>query len=67
MTNNFGSTEMPLGFGMGLAMNVQAMEYFSSLPEAEQQAIINTAHNTHSKAQMQQLIESLANNAPRFF
>lgn len=56
MTNN----EMPVGFGMALAMNPTAMEKFSALPQNEKQKIINGTHNVSSKAEMKQYVENIA-------
>ena len=46
--------EIPIGFGMALAMNPEAMKKFSDLPEARQKAIIDGTHNVNSKSEMQQ-------------
>lgn len=49
---------MPIGFGMALAMNPEAMQKFSSLPEKKQE-IINGTHSVSSKKEMQQYVENL--------
>ena len=51
MENN----EMPVGFGMALAMNPKAMEKFASLPQNEKQKIINGTHNVYRQQQTYQL------------
>lgn len=51
--------EMPVGFGMALAMNPRAMEKFASLPQNEKQKIINGTHNVSSKAEMKQYVENI--------
>ena len=51
--------EMPIGFGMALAMNPEAMQKFSSLPENKKQEIINGTHSVSSKKEMQQYVENL--------
>lgn len=51
--------ELPLGFAFGLAGNAPAMERFSALPQSGKNAWIARAHNVHSKAEMQQLIDEL--------
>ena len=51
--------EMPLGFGMALAMNPKAMEKFSSLPQNKKQEIINGTHSVSSKAEMRQYVEKI--------
>ena len=52
------NTEMPIGFGMALAMNPAAMEKFASLPQNEKQKIINGTHNVSSKTEMKQYVEN---------
>ena len=51
--------EMPMGQGMALAMNPEAMRKFASLPEAKQQEIISGTHAVSSKAEMQQYVEAI--------
>lgn len=54
--------ELPLGFGMALAQNENAMQRFEALSDAEKQAIIERTHNVGSKREMQQLVDSLTKN-----
>ncbi|MGN1135540.1 MAG: hypothetical protein ACI4SF_04905 [Oscillospiraceae bacterium] len=51
--------EMPVGFGMALAMNPKAMEKFTLLPESKKQEIINGTHSVSSKAEMRQYVEKI--------
>ncbi|MGN1481546.1 hypothetical protein [Porcipelethomonas sp.] len=51
--------DMPLGFGMALAMNPEAMEKFALLPESRKQEIINGTHNVNSKSEMQQYVRRI--------
>lgn len=51
--------EIPLGFGMALAQNAQALERFSKLSAAEQTEVIKRASGVSSKAEMQALISNL--------
>lgn len=51
--------EMPVGFGMALAMNPRAMEKFASLPQNEKQKIISGTHNVSSKYEMKQYVENI--------
>ena len=48
--------ELPLGFGMALAMHEGAMERFAALPPAQKQALLEQARSVQSKAQMQALV-----------
>lgn len=53
--------DIPLGLSMAMAQNPKAMDYFSHLDSAGKQQIINATHNIHSKMQMQELVNSMAN------
>lgn len=52
-------SELPMGFGMALARNTQAMETFSALSHEQQQEIIGKTHSVQSKKEMQSLVNSL--------
>lgn len=51
---------MPVGFGMTLAMNEQAMKEFASMSEQEQQNVIDRARTVSSKREMQRLVDGLS-------
>ena len=51
--------EMPVGLGMALAMNPEAMQKFASLTETKKQEIINGTHTISSKAEMKQYVENI--------
>ncbi len=51
--------ELPLGFGMALAQNEDAMHKFESLSCDEKNSIISKAKNAKSKAEMHALVNSL--------
>ena len=53
--------KVPIGFGMALAQNTEAMNRYARLDEAQKQAVLNKAHNVRSKREMHSLVESLAN------
>lgn len=57
MENNM----LPLGLGMALAQNEAAMQRFTSMTEAEKQALIAQCHQVKSKREMQQLVNQLTN------
>lgn len=59
MKNYVNGGDMPLGLGMALAQNSQAMEYFAGLSKEEQQKIIRNTSKIHSKEQMQLYASSL--------
>jgi len=51
--------EIPQGLGMALARYPDAMARFGALPEAERQAVIDSAHAVQSKQEMHALVERL--------
>lgn len=51
--------DVPIGFGMALAQNLNAMKHFSGMTEAEKEEILNRAKDARSKKEMDSLIESL--------
>lgn len=54
--------DLPMGFGMALAQNEQAMKKFEALTEEEKQAVVQKAHNVSSKREMQSLVKSLTDD-----
>lgn len=50
---------IPLGFGMALAQNNEAMNYFASLDDQRKQEVINNCHGIQSKEEMRQYVSSL--------
>lgn len=53
--------DLPMGFGMALTQNPQAMNYFSALPEEERRRIVDGTHAIRSKSEMQAYVNALAN------
>lgn len=53
-------SELPLGFGMGLAMNESAMRGYAGLTEAEREELILRCKGVRTKDEMQKIIDSLA-------
>ncbi len=51
--------DMPLALGIALSQNLPAMQYFSSLPAAQQQQIVARTRNLNSKAEMRTFVASL--------
>ena len=51
--------QVPVGFGMALAVNAPAMNAYSKMTEQQKQAIINKAHNVRSEQEMHDLVNSL--------
>ena len=55
--------QVPIGFGMALAVNEPAMNAYSAMTGEQKQAILNKAHNVRSEKGMHDLVASLANGA----
>lgn len=55
------NTELPVGFGMALAMNRDAMNKFASLTDKEKQTIISGTHAIKSKEEMHQYVLNILN------
>ncbi len=51
--------ELPVGFGMALAMNPPAWNVYSAMPEEQKQAILSKVRNAGSKEQMHRIVNSL--------
>ena len=51
--------KVPLGFGMALAMNANALNAYSAMTEAQRQAILDKAHNARSEQEMHQIVNNL--------
>lgn len=67
MGHNYANNpEMPMGLGMALAQNLQAMEYFAALPSEQQQNVIEQTHGIRSKAEMQQFVQNLPVHHSKF-
>ena len=51
--------KVPLGFGMALAMNANALKTYSALTEQQKQAVLNKAQHAQSQQEMHEIINSL--------
>ena len=51
--------KMPIGLGMALAQNPEAMEKFAVLSEAKKQEIINGTHSVSSREEMRQYVDKI--------
>lgn len=52
--------EMPMGLGMALSKNLEAMNRFAALPHEKQRAIIEHTHQIGSKKEMEQFVGDIA-------
>lgn len=58
--NGTMNQDIPLGFHMALMQNPEAMRYYSNLPDAQKQAIIDGTHIIQSKEEMHRYVENLS-------
>ena len=57
------SLELPLGFGMALAQNEQAMQVFEAMTDAQKRAVLEQTHTVTSRREMQQLVSGLVSGS----
>lgn len=60
-------TEMPLGLSFGMAMNEEAMEHFAGMSKSEKKQLIEKARHIDSKANMDKLINDVADGKWKSF
>ena len=51
--------QVPIGFGMALAMNPPALNAYSAMTEQQKQAVLAKAHHARSEEEMHALVASL--------
>lgn len=51
--------DMPVGLGMALAMNPEAMQKFALLPETKKWEIVSGTHAVESREQMNKYVENI--------
>lgn len=59
MDNLLGHKEVPIGFGMELAKNMEAMNHFSNLKESDRVKVVERARQIKSKHEMEHYVSSL--------
>lgn len=58
--------EIPIGFGMQLAKDVDAMNVFSSMDESRRRQVIAGAKQVQSKREMEEYVDRLAGKGDRW-
>ena len=53
--------EMPMGFGMALNQNTEAMIHYAALTKEQQKSLRDQAWNLKTKEEMYQLVAQIAN------
>ena len=65
MRNNFvDGPGVPLGFGMALAQNPDAMDVFSGLSPEQREQVLKKTHRIRSRAEMRSYVDSLVGMDP---
>lgn len=54
-----GAKDVPIGFGLSLAMDEQAMRRYSQMTEGERKEWLEKAGQVQSKAEMEQLVNQM--------
>lgn len=60
MDNDRDQEQLPIGFGLSLAMNQKAMERFAHMSAAEKEQAIAKSRRVKSKREMDRIVSSLA-------
>ncbi len=59
--------EMPIGFGLSLAANAKSMEVFTNMTDAEKSATVEKSRQMHTRADMENFVNSLGENRDKLF
>lgn len=59
-------TDMPMGLGMALSQNIDALNIFSNMTDAQQKAVFNHTHAINSKAEMRDFVQQIAQGETEF-
>ena len=57
--NILNNDEIPIGLGMALARNLNAMQVFASLDGASRENVIQRSHLANSKQDMESIVNDL--------
>lgn len=58
--NFVNGKDIPMGFGMALAQNSEAMKRFSAMTDEQRSKLINGTHEIRSKKEMKSYVEKIA-------
>ncbi|MGN1101677.1 MAG: hypothetical protein ACI4RG_05750 [Huintestinicola sp.] len=58
--NFVNGKDIPLGFGMALAQNSEAMNRFSAMSDEQRRQLIEGTHSVRSKKEMQAYVDRIA-------
>lgn len=54
-----GAKNVPIGFGLSLAMNERAMENYGKMADSEREQWLTRAGSVKSKSEMEQLVDRI--------
>lgn len=60
---NTNNMDLPMGFGMALAQNQNAMTNFSAMSSEQKQSVINSTKQIKSKKEMKGFVSNLASTS----
>ena len=52
-------SELPMGFGMALVQQPEAMQRFATMPQAQKEEVLARVRSVQSKKEMQALVSSI--------
>ena len=59
--------EMPIGFGLSLAAKTKSMEVFANMTDAEKSATVEKSRQMHTRADMENFVNSLGESRDKMF
>ncbi len=54
--------KVPIGFGMALARNFNALNTYSAMTDEQKKAVLDRARNANSEKEMYEIVNNLAGN-----
>lgn len=57
--------ELPIGFGLSLAMNEKAMNRFAQMDETQKKEVIEESRHVSTKREMEQLVNRIGEGSMR--
>ncbi len=61
--DNQNKIELPLGLGMALAQNSNAMQAFAEMTKEQKMGVIDRTHSLSSKKEMRHLVDSIGDGS----
>lgn len=53
--------DLPLGFSLALAQNLNALDHFAAMPESKQKIFLDKIKNVNTKEEMHSYVDNLNN------